>query len=696
MYTVLKTRKIQGDLIEHDPIVIWGDEDFKNYNFNGTGTKNNPYMISNYLINTSTSLTGIYIANTTKHFEIQNCKIDAVDYGIFIDNAANSTVKIINNICILNFKDGIFIRNSPHSEIISNLPFSNSESGIYLEGSPKSILCSNTCSDNGLTGIRIINSQSTSVLENVCVKSVDGIIIENSEYSLIKNNLCKRNYGQMIFYMGGFAIEGQGIGIFSSNNTIIDSNNCNDNFPMSEFYDHSWGGNEMFGISIYGSYNCTISSNTCYNNGKSGINLQDSSGIALNNTCSYNVLGISAGSDWDLSDDSNFTLFNNTCSNNGWAGIKTGSNSTLLNNTCSNNGWAGIETGNNVTLINNTLYNCGLVLSGDSIEDYLTYIIEDNWMNDKELGFFVNLVNPIFSNPIYGQLILINCTNAIVSNQNISNTKTGLFLKWCNNSTLLNNICNNNEIGIDTDSSSTLINNTCNNNYRDGIIAGSNSTIFNNTCNNNWQGIGISAGSNSTLLKNTCNNNHIGISASSNSTLLNNTCSNNRHPGIFLSRADFCVISFNLLKENGDYGVCLRFSNNNTIHHNNFIDNNLGGSSQALDNGANNTWYDKSAMEGNYYSDYSGVGNYSIDGSAGSEDPYPFLNPLPLSLIYMDAAIKNSYNRNYQILTPIIISFSKCFEISFSKDICFNCFSSFQIYIETKISSFVMKKKVIV
>lgn len=32
-------------------------------------------------------------------------------------------------------------------------------------------------------------------------------------------------------------------------------------------------------------------------------------------------------------------------------------------------------------------------------------------------------------------------------------------------------------------------------------------------------------------------------------------------------------------------------------------------------------------MEGNYWSDYSGIGSYLIVGKAGASDPYPSLSP---------------------------------------------------------------------
>ena len=69
-----------------------------------------------------------------------------------------------------------------------------------------------------------------------------------------------------------------------------------------------------------------------------------------------------------------------------------------------------------------------------------------------------------------------------------------------------------------------------------------------------------------------------------------------------------------------------------------FIDNFIGGTSQALDDGINNTWFDKNTNEGNYWSDWLGVGNYTIDGEANSEDPYPLSSP-PIIIIKLNCFV---------------------------------------------------------
>ncbi len=366
------------------------------------------------------------------------------------------------------------------------------------------------------------------------------------------------------------------------------------------------------GIYIRGTTKYFVIRNCYVDAGINGIYVDDaSSGTAavVNNTCDNNDYGIK------LESSGNSTVTNNNCSNNGRCGIRLESfgNSTVVNNNCNNNLYGIVLDDSNRSMVaNNTFTNCGLYISEDNIDAYLLYTVENNWVNGKKLGFYTNLDSTIISESVYGQLILINCTLVTVHNQILNNASTGLFLRYCTYLDIINNTCNNNLYGIVLDDSirSTVANNNCNNNYW-GIVLDSsvNSTVTNNICDNNdWSGISLWS--------------------SNRSTVANNNCSNNLY-GIFLQYSAFCIITYNLLQENEKYGVYLfPGSDNNFIHHNNFVDNNLGGTSQARDECTNNYWYDIETLEGNYWSDWTGTGNYPISGSAFSVDLYPLDEPI--------------------------------------------------------------------
>ena len=241
----------------------------------------------------------------------------------------------------------------------------------------------------------------------------------------------------------------------------------------------------------------------------------------------------------------------------------------------------------------------------------------------------------------------------VIRNCYVDAGNNGIYISFITGgtATIINNTCNNNYYnGIRIFSSSTVTNNICSKNGHGIYLSSSGgSTVANNTCNNNDQGITLSTSASSTVVNNTCNyNNDYGIYLSSSditvanntcsnnvnygirlsetesSTVTNNTCSNNDNYGIYLQSSAFCVVTYNLLQENIGYGIRLySISDNTLIHHNNFIDNNLGGTSQALDDGTDNIWYDLTYLEGNYWSDWSGTGSYAVDGSSSAFDLYP-------------------------------------------------------------------------
>ena len=204
--------------------------------------------------------------------------------------------------------------------------------------------------------------------------------------------------------------------------------------------------------------------------------------------------------------------------------------------------------------------------------------------------------------------------------------------------TVINNICMDNsfEFGIRLykGSNAIITNNTCISS-RDGINVHTSTgvTLTDNTCiSNSYHGIKLEFSNSANLTNNTFSGNGFsGIFSwySSFLTILNNTCKSNEI-GIRLSNSDSGIIAYNLLQENEQYGTFLDLtSDNNVIHHNTFVDNNLEGTSQALDDGTNNKWYDDIKEEGNHWSSWFG-GVYLIDGSTGSVDPFPLseaINP---------------------------------------------------------------------
>ncbi len=113
-------------------------------------------------------------------------------------------------------------------------------------------------------------------------------------------------------------------------------------------------------------------------------------------------------------------------------------------------------------------------------------------------------------------------------------------------------------------------------------------------------------------------------------SITNNTIINSHDRGIMLGINEggkTPVIAYNNILSNTKYGLKLDNTANTIIYANNFIGNG-GENSQGHEYvfkevDQNNSWYNETVQEGNYWSDYDGKGTYAIDGNIGSKDLYP-------------------------------------------------------------------------
>ncbi|OLS32242.1 MAG: hypothetical protein HeimAB125_10850 [Candidatus Heimdallarchaeota archaeon AB_125] len=94
--------------------------------------------------------------------------------------------------------------------------------------------------------------------------------------------------------------------------------------------------------------------------------------------------------------------------------------------------------------------------------------------------------------------------------------------------------------------------------------------------------------------------------------------------GLQLNHCNYSTIKSNFFFNCSDYALTLNENTNNiTIFHNAFIENNILGISQAFDNGYKNMWFNSILLEGNYWDNLGLNVTYEIDGTAGSIDLYP-------------------------------------------------------------------------
>ena len=136
----------------------------------------------------------------------------------------------------------------------------------------------------------------------------------------------------------------------------------------------------------------------------------------------------------------------------------------------------------------------------------------------------------------------------------------------------------------------------------------------------------------------------------------NNTLFQASEYGFYMTYDTEIDIIGNLIKNTELYGINLQSTTLNfTIHHNTFIDNNIGGTSQAYDSGTNNVWFDVATNEGNRWNDWTG-GKYSIDGTSGSEDPYPLGTPVQIPEFSLQTEL---FILSITIFSIIVIAYKK-------------------------------------
>lgn len=227
-------------------------------------------------------------------------------------------------------------------------------------------------------------------------------------------------------------------------------------------------------------------------------------------------------------------------------------------------------------------------------------------------------------------------SGVIIKNINIEGFSYGIYLYSSPSTMVTNNNFSNNFCGICLHSSSDNItkNNFSNNYYGIWLHESGSNIIANNSISNGVYGIYLFKSILNTITNNSIYLNDVyGIllNSSDSNTIANNSISNHVFWGIFLSNdSKYNRIYGNNITATNLWGIYLSYSSNNVIYHNNIIDNTI----QAYDtNPSNNNWHHPVLLEGNYWSDYtglddgSGTDKHAIvgDGIGDTEIPHPGL-----------------------------------------------------------------------
>ncbi len=358
------------------------------------------------------------------------------------------------------------------------------------------------------------------------------------------------------------------------------------------------------------------------------------------NNVTFNGFALTNGST-GIAIYSNETIISNNHFSTEYASIllKDSMNNTIFQNYCFSRRSNGISLLNSMknSIISNDFVDCGIYIKERSFNHwYMQNISENNTINGKPVVYLKD-ENGKQVEKDTGQIILVNCTEIMIENQNCSNGSIGISVIYSTNITLKNNKIHGNkydailsirsvDVSIFNGNFSfndyfgirlihcmrtTVYNNSCYVNFQGGIALwetnyshiennycygnshkgieiyySNNNTVFNNTCQLSWvvaklfpsYGIVLTSSNSNSVHNNSCTYNleyGIGIISSESNSIKNNICKGNPESGIYIESSSHNGILKNDCSNN-DYGIMIIECESNTISENIISDNRYG------------------------------------------------------------------------------------------------------------------------
>lgn len=290
----------------------------------------------------------------------------------------------------------------------------------------------------------------------------------------------------------------------------------------------------------------------------------------------------------------------------------------------------------------------GLSIDGDELRQFTSIHFEGNIVDGKQIGVYVNQTDLSLNGNLYGQYILINCTDVTVTGGVFDYGFVGItlafctdcvidgasaymssgnpiYLTWCAGCIIRN--CNferpvNHGINVHNSLFCQFYDNTISQ-ATDGISLWrcSECSVYSNIVTNGYSGVYLSSTNHTYVFDNIFDANHAGVDAYSASFCIvyHNSLQQNRWNGLRVYDSHDCEFRDNTILENEEYGIYVWGGSYDNLFYLNLVgDNDI---LNALDDSAYNDWDNGSI--GNAWRDYIGSGVYNISGVANSVDHFP-------------------------------------------------------------------------
>ncbi|UCD92807.1 MAG: right-handed parallel beta-helix repeat-containing protein [Methanobacteriota archaeon] len=377
----------------------------------------------------------------------------------------------------------------------------------------------NSGSSSGMSPIRLFFVSNCSLTNNRVSDETYGITIWGSSYNTVKDNVVTGNFN--------------GIYVWHSDNNLIQNNTALSN---------------KNGIYVEGpASNNTIVFNNISNSNKNGIYV-----VGFNS----NVLTIANNEIWG---------------NRAGLYLESMNINTITDNTFFDNDYGMVLFNTSYSVLSsNVMTGEGIHMDGDSLEHWNTHVIDlSNTIDGKPVRYLKNVTGgtvPLNT----GEVILANCVNVIIDNQNLSERTTGIVVGFSSSISITNNVASGNHaagIFLSHSDNSTIQHNNASRNTYDGIYLrySHNILVNENTVSlNGRNGLQLFSSDMNTITKN---------------DILSNGPSDNgrlHSCALYVRNSDSNVLSENSVLSNVFCAFSLASSNMNNIINNNFSGNGQG------------------------------------------------------------------------------------------------------------------------
>ncbi|MHA1928704.1 MAG: right-handed parallel beta-helix repeat-containing protein [Candidatus Thorarchaeota archaeon] len=386
-------------LTPHGSIVIGNDTALAAWP--GSGTEVDPYRIEG--LNITVANTSIRVANTTKHFVIENCFVSSPVYnpdiyepsrGIIISNVSHG--RILN--CTVTSEWSAIRLESVTNFTVMNCTLFDVDSGINSIFVNYTLISNNNLQDinSGIHGAychdTVISANHVSNWRHYGI-SVSG----NNVRTEVSENFVYQNSDPYWSWYGGITLQWTS-GVLVNNNSVSD---C------------------QTGIFVdFWSYDIQITNNYV-ENCSTGFHVMFSSNISIEGNRMTDVVFA-----FNVYESEYIKLLDNDIDTETYRDIY-------------------LSVSRYCEIEGNTMESSGIYIEGIS-PTHWNHSIENNYIDNRKIGYFIDSTNRVIQADDYAQIILAFCQNVTVTNGVFSNVQEGVVMAYCEGCELSNSLLTEN------------------------------------------------------------------------------------------------------------------------------------------------------------------------------------------------------------------------------------------------------------